>query len=100
MNEQKLSENLTKQGSYIPGIRSGSETKNYLNRVLNRVTFTGAFALAIIAALPIVVPLIFPQLQASSFGGTGLIILVGVALETVQQIESQMVMRHYKGFLE
>lgn len=98
IDPEKLSENLTKQGSYIPGIRSGSETKNYLNRVLNRVTFTGAFALAIIAALPIVVPLIFPQLQASSFGGTGLIILVGVALETTKQIEGYVAEKNYKTF--
>ena len=98
IDPEKLSENLTKQGSYIPGIRSGSETKNYLSRVLNRVTFTGAIALAVIAALPIIVPLIFPVLGASSFGGTGLIIVVGVALETTKQIEGYVAEKNYKTF--
>lgn len=98
IDPEKLSENLTKQGSYIPGIRSGSETRNYLSRVLNRVTFSGALALAFIAALPIIVPLIFPALRVSSFGGTGLIIVVGVALETTKQIEGYVAEKNYKTF--
>ena len=98
IDPEKLSENLQKQNSYIPGIRTGSETRNYLSRVLNRVTFTGAFALAFVAALPIIVPLIFPVLRASSFGGTGLIIVVGVALETMSQIEGYVAEKNYKQF--
>ena len=98
IDPEKLAENLQKQNSYIPGIRTGTETRNYLSRVLNRVTFTGAFALAFVAALPIIVPLIFPVLKASSFGGTGLIIVVGVALETMSQIEGYVAEKNYKQF--
>lgn len=98
IDADKLSENLTKQGSYIPGIRSGVETRNYLNRVLNRVTFVGAFALAFVAAMPYVVPMIFPTLANTSFGGTGLIIVVGVALETTSQLDGYVAERNYKTF--
>lgn len=99
IDPEKLSENLTKQGSYIPGIRSGSETRSYLAKVLNRVTFMGAWALAFIAALPIVVPMIFPTLSsAASFGGTGLIIVVGVAIETTNQLEGYVAEKNYKTF--
>jgi preprotein translocase subunit SecY len=97
---EKISENLTKQGSYIPGIRSGKETKIYLSKVLNRVTFTGALSLSFIASMPYVLPMIFPTLANTSFGGTGLIIVVGVAIETFRDIEAQMTLRHYKGFLD
>lgn len=98
IDPEKLSENLTKQGSYIPGIRSGSETRNYLSKVLNRVTFMGAWALAFIAALPIVIPMIFPQLASTTFGGTGLIIVIGVALETTKQLEGYVAEKNYKTF--
>ena len=94
----KISENLTKQGSYIPGIHAGTETRKYLSKVLNRVTFTGAFALAFIAAMPYVVPMIFPALANTSFGGTGLIIVVGVALEATSQMEGYAAERNYKTF--
>ena len=95
---EKISENLTRQGSYIPGIRSGSETKNYLSRVLNRVTFTGALALSFIASMPYVLPMIFPTLANTSFGGTGLIIVVGVALESCSQMDGYVAERNYKTF--
>ena len=94
----KISENLTKQGSYIPGIHAGTETRKYLSKVLNRVTFTGAFALAFVAAMPYVVPMIFPALANTSFGGTGLIIVVGVALEATSQMEGYAAERNYKTF--
>lgn len=94
----KISESLTKQGSYIPGIRSGTETRQYLSRVLNRVTFTGAVSLAFVAAMPYVLPMIFPTLANTSFGGTGLIIVVGVALETCSQIDGYVAERNYKTF--
>lgn len=95
---EKISENLTKQGSYIPGIRTGSETVKYLSKVLNRVTFTGAIALAFIAAMPYVLPMIFPTLANTSFGGTGLIIVVGVALETCSQMDGYVAERNYRTF--
>lgn len=94
----KISENLTKQGSYIPGIRTGNETRTYLSKVLNRVTFTGAIALAVVAALPYVIPMIFPTLANTAFGGTSLIIVVGVALETCSQMDGYVSERNYKSF--
>ena len=95
---EKISESLQKQGSYIPGIRSGKETKTYLSRVLNRVTFLGALSLSFVAAMPYVVPMLFPVLSTSSFGGTGLIIVVGVALETCSQMDGYVAERNYKTF--
>ena len=94
----KISENLTKQGSYIPGIRTGNETRTYLSKVLNRVTFTGAIALAVVAALPYVIPMIFQTLANTAFGGTSLIIVVGVALETCSQMDGYVSERNYKSF--
>ena len=95
---EKISESLQKQGSYIPGIRSGKETRTYLSKVLNRVTFLGALSLAFIAAMPYVVPMIFPVLTNTSFGGTGLIIVVGVALETTNQMDGYVAERNYRTF--
>lgn len=95
---EKIAENLQKQGSYIPGIRSGSETKTYLSKVLNRVTFTGALSLAFVACMPYVVPMLFPALTGTSFGGTGLIIVVGVALETCTQMDGYVAERNYRTF--
>lgn len=95
---EKISESLQKQGSYIPGIRSGKETRTYLSKVLNRVTFLGALSLAFVAAMPYVVPMIFPVLTNTSFGGTGLIIVVGVALETTNQIDGYVAERNYRTF--
>jgi len=95
---EKIAENLQKQGSYIPGIRVGTETKNYLSQILNRVTFIGAVTLAFIAAMPYVVPMIFTELAATSFGGTGLIIVVGVALETCAQMDGYVAERNYRTF--
>lgn len=94
----KLTENLTKQGSYIPGIRSGKETRNYLSSVLNRVTFTGAITLAFVAALPYVIPMIFTKLANTAFGGTSLIIVVGVAIETTSQLSGYIAERNYRSF--
>ena len=95
---EKISENLTRQGSYIPGIRSGSETKKYLSKVLNRVKFTGALSLSFVAAMPYVLPMIFPTLANTSFGGTGLIIVVGVALESCSQMDGYVAERNYRTF--
>ena len=95
---EKIAENLTKQGSYIPGIRTGKETQTYLSKVLNRVTFTGALSLAFVASMPYVLPMIFPTLANTQFGGTGLIIVVGVALETCSQMDGYVAERNYRTF--
>lgn len=97
-NTVEYSKNLQQHGGFIPGIRPGRPTSDYLNRVMSRITFVGALSLALIASLPIILSHIF-NLNIN-FGGTAIIIVVGVALETVKQIESQMLMRNYKGFLK
>lgn len=97
-NTVEYSKNLQQNGGFIPGIRPGRPTSDFLNRVVTRITFVGGLALAILASLPIILSSIFNM--DIQFGGTAIIIVVGVALETVKQIESQMVMRHYKGFLK
>lgn len=97
-NPVEYANNLKQHGGFIPGIRPGKPTSEYLSRVISRVTFAGAVALAIIATLPVVLEA-FIKLNIQ-FGGTGLLIVVGVALETMKQIEAQMMMRHYKGFLK
>lgn len=96
-NTVEYAKNLQQQGGFVPGIRPGRPTSEYLDRVISRITFVGAISLAIIASAPIVLSRLFNVNMA--FGGTSIIIVVGVALETVKQIESQMLMRHYKGFL-
>ena len=99
VDPKQIAENLNKQGTYILGIRPGSETVAYIGKVLNRITVLGAMFLAVIAALPYVLPLIFPNMPASiSMGGTGIIIVVGVALETVKDLESKLTQKSYRGF--
>ena len=97
-NPIEIANNMKKNGGFVPGIRPGKPTSDFINRVLTRVTLAGAFFLGIIAVLPIILGKYIGF--SISIGGTSLLILVGVALETVRQIESQMLMRHYKGFLE
>ena len=98
-NPVELANNIQKQGGSIPAIRPGKPTSDYINKVANRLNFAGAIFLGIVAIMPVVLGAIFgvPGLQ---IGGTSLLIMEGVALETVQQMESQMTVRHYKGFLE
>ena len=87
----------SKQGGFIPGIRPGKPTSDYLSKILNYIIFIGAIGLVIVAVIPIFFNGVF---RANvSFGGTSLIIIVGVVLETVKKIESQMLVRNYKGFL-
>lgn len=93
----KISENLQKQGGYIPGIRPGKNTSEYLFRIMNRVTLSGATFLGLIAILPFVVQG-FTNIKSVSIGGTGLLIVVSVVIEMVQQIQGQLVMRNYDGF--
>ncbi len=96
-NTFDVSENLRKNGGFIPGIRAGKPTKEYLDSILHNITCFGAIFLAIIAVLPILTT--FAGLKIS-FGGTAILIVVGVALESVKALESQMLTRHYKGFLD
>ncbi|GEK30768.1 protein translocase subunit SecY [Kurthia zopfii] len=100
VNPEKVADNLKKQGAYIPGIRPGKSTESYLTSVLYRLTFVGAIYLSIVAILPILFVNIGNLPQSAQIGGTSLIIVVGVALETMKQLESQLVKRHYKGFMK
>jgi preprotein translocase subunit SecY len=97
-NPVDTADNLRKYGGFIPGIRPGAPTAKYLNDVLVRITLPGSLFLAAIALLPSIV-LAFWVIQQFPFGGTSLLITVGVALETMKQLESQLLMRHYEGFL-
>ena len=98
-NPAEISSNIKKNGGFIPGIRAGKSTTEYLSSVITKLTVFGGFFLALIA----IIPMLFSHLPIGAnlaFGGTSILIVVGVALETVQQLESQVVMKHYKGFLE
>ncbi len=96
-NPAEVSSNIKKNGGFIPGIRAGKPTTDYLSSIMRKLIWFGGLFLAVIAILPML--LRFTNLNFT-FGGTTILIVVGVALETVQQLESQLVMRHYKGFLE
>lgn len=97
-NPIELANNMKKSGGYIPGYRPGKPTSDCISKVSTKLNFAGALFLGVVAVMPIVVGAIF-GIQGLQIGGTSLLIMEGVALETVQQMESQMVMRHYKGFL-
>ena len=97
-NPLEIADNMKKQGGFIPGIRPGRPTSDYLTKILNYIIFVGAIGLIIVCVVPIFFNGVFGA--SVSFGGTSIIIVVGVVLETIKQIESQMMMRHYKGFLE
>ena len=98
-NPIEVANNLKKNGGFIPGFRPGKPTSDFIRKVLNKVTLFGAVYLGIVAILPLIIGKIV-NVSALSIGGTSVIIVVGVALETVQALESQMLMRQYKGFLE
>ena len=98
-NPVEISNNLKKNGGFIPGFRPGKPTADFIRKVLNKVTMFGAIYLGIVAILPLIIGKIVDQ-AALSIGGTSVIIVVGVALETVKVLEAQMLMRHYKGFLD
>ena len=100
-NPIEVSNNIKRNNGMVPGLRPGRPTTDYISKVLSRITFIGALFLGIIAVLPIVLTQIFAaNMQSLALTGTSLLIVVGVALETVKEVESQMLMRHYKGFLE
>ena len=94
--KKELAENFNKQGGYIPGVRPGKETKDYITKVLSRTTFLGAIFLVIIAGLPILVSNLSSLPTSVTVGGTGLLIVVGVALETYNQLESTLSARKYE----
>ncbi|MBG9585722.1 preprotein translocase subunit SecY [Cytobacillus firmus] len=100
VNPEQVAENLKKQGGYIPGIRPGNNTQEYLTRVLYRLTFVGALFLTVISILPVFFINIAGLPESAQIGGTSLLIVVGVALETMKQLEAQLVKRHYKGFIK
>ena len=95
----ETAEQLRKNGGFIPGIRPGRPTQDYLARVVSRITFAGAMFLATVAVAPSVVGLAFPDLGAIGLGGTSLLIVVSVVVETMKQIEAQLMMRNYEGFI-
>ena len=96
---EKMAENLKKQGSFVPGIRPGKETEKYITGILYRLTFVGSIFLAAIAVLPTIFTNLAKLPASVHIGGTSLLIVVSVALETVKQLNSQLTERHYKGFL-
>ena len=101
-NPIEVANNLKKNGGYIPGFRPGKPTSEFIQKVLNKITLFGAIYLGIIAVTPILISHFSSSssLTGLSLGGTSLIIVVGVALETVRALEAQMLMRNYKGFLD
>ncbi len=96
----EISNNLKKNGGFIPGFRPGKPTADFINKVIKKLTLYGAVYLGIVSLLPLLAGKFLPKSSTLSIGGTSVIIVVGVALETVKALEAQMLMRHYKGFLE
>ena len=96
----EIGNNLKKNGGFIPGFRPGKPTSDFIKKVINKIVVFGAVYLAIVALLPIVAGNVMTSVQSMAIGGTSVIIVVGVALETVKALEAQMLMRHYKGFLD
>jgi len=100
MSPEKMAENLQKQNAYIPGIRPGDETAAYFSRVLFKITMVGATYLSIVASIPIIMSKIFKLPSSVQVGGTSLIIVVGVAIETVNQLKTQSQEKQYRGFID
>ena len=96
----EISNNLKKNGGFIPGFRPGKPTSDFIKKVINKIVVFGAIYLGIVALLPIIAGNLLPSVGALAIGGTSVIIVVSVALETVKALEAQMLMRHYKGFLD
>jgi preprotein translocase subunit SecY len=96
-NTQELAENLQKQGGFVPGIRPGSETIIYLGSVISKITFVGSIFLGFVAILPIIIPLITGD-QTLILGGTGILIVVSVVIETMRQIQAQLIMTSYEKY--
>jgi preprotein translocase subunit SecY len=98
-NPQEVADNMKKYGGFIPGIRAGKPTEDYLSYVLSRITLPGALYLGLVALIPLIALVLVNANQNFPFGGTSILIMVGVALDTVKQIESQLQQRNYEGFL-
>jgi len=96
----EISNNLKSNGGFIPGFRPGKPTSDFIQKVINKIIIFGAIYLGVVALLPIIAGKLMPNVQNLAIGGTSIIIVVGVALETVKALEAQMLMRHYKGFLD
>ena len=101
-NELQISDDLKKNGGYVPGVRPGQATSNYLHKAMSRITLAGAVFLTVIAVIPIILikQMHIPPAVGTFFGGTSMLILVGVMLDTMRQMESHLMMRHYDGFLK
>lgn len=99
MNPQQMADNMKKNGGYIPGIRPGKATEKYMTRVMSRLTMSGAIFLAVISLMPIFLGSLAGLPKSVQIGGTALLIVIGVALDTMKQIEGQLIKRHYKGFI-
>ncbi|WP_010498849.1 preprotein translocase subunit SecY [Paenibacillus elgii] len=99
MNPVQMADQMKKNGGYVPGIRPGKTTSVYLTRVMSRITLSGAFFLAAISILPMIIGSVAGLPNSVTIGGTSLLIVIGVGLETMKQIESQLIKRHYKGFI-
>ncbi len=99
-NPVEIANNLKKNSGTVPGIRPGKPTSDYITKILNKITLIGAFALGVIAILPMVLAAINPSFASLTFGGSSIIIVVGVVLEIWREIEAKLSMRHYKGFLD
>ena len=98
-NPVEIANGLRQNNGAIPGIRPGKPTSDYLQKVLSKITLVGAIFLGIIAIFPIMITWVDPNLASLSMGGTSILIVVSVALETARTLESQLMMRHHKGFL-
>jgi len=99
-NPEEVADNMKKYGGFIPGIRAGKPTEDYLSYVLSRITLPGALYLGLISLIPLIALVLINANQNFPFGGTSILIMVGVALDTVKQIESQLQQRNYEGFLK
>ncbi len=101
-NELQIADDLKKNGGYIPGVRPGQATSDYLHNAMSRITLAGAVFLTIIAVIPILLTrwMKIPYQVSTFFGGTSMLILVGVLLDTMRQMETHLLMRHYDGFLK
>jgi preprotein translocase subunit SecY len=101
-NELQIADDLKKNGGYIPGVRPGQGTSDYLHKAMSRITLAGAIFLTVIAVIPVVMyrGMNIPMDVSQFFGGTSILITVGVLLDTMRQVESHLMMRHYDGFLK
>ncbi len=101
-NELQIADDLKKNGGYIPGVRPGQATSEYLHNAMSRITLAGAVFLTVIAVIPILLykEMSIPLQVSTFFGGTSMLILVGVLLDTMRQMETHLLMRHYDGFLK